>query len=32
LSYNRKPAIASGECVYGILLFEEVSLSRQESL
>jgi hypothetical protein len=27
LSCNRKPAITSGECVYGILHFEEVSLS-----
>jgi hypothetical protein len=27
LSYNRKPAITSAECVYGILHFEEISLS-----
>jgi hypothetical protein len=29
---NRKPAITSGECVFGILYFEEVSLSRHELL
>jgi hypothetical protein len=27
LSYNKKPAITSGEWVYGILHFEEISLS-----
>jgi hypothetical protein len=32
LIYNRKPAITSRECVYEILHFEEVSLSRHELL
>jgi hypothetical protein len=32
LSYNRKPATTSGECVYVILYFEEVFLSRHEPL